>query len=113
MTQPILKVEAAGKNYDGTWVLRDVDFEARAREVHGLVGENGAGKSTLSKAIAGALRLSSGAIRLDGVVRDFHAPIDALRQGIAIVYQETSLVPTLTVAQNVHLGRERRFFSQR
>lgn len=108
---PVLSVEGAGKSYDGTWVLKDVDFVVHAGEVHALVGENGAGKSTLSKAIAGAIRLSAGTISLDGEPQNFKAPADALRRGIAIVYQETSLVPSLTVAQNVHLGREAAFFT--
>lgn len=110
---PVLAVEGAGKSYDGTWVLQDVDFVVHAGEIHALVGENGAGKSTLSKAIAGAIRLSAGTIRIDGEIQNFRAPADALRRGIAIVYQETSLVPTLTVAQNVHLGLEAPFFTQR
>lgn len=110
---PVLSVEGAGKSYDGSWAIQDVDFAVRAGEIHALVGENGAGKSTLSKAIAGSIALTAGRILVDGIAQNFKAPFDALKQGIAIVYQETSLVPMLTVAQNVHLGMERSFFTRR
>ena len=76
-------------------------------EIHGLVGENGAGKSTLCKALAGAISLSSGEILLDGQKQTFATPADALKSGIVMVYQETSLIPTMTVAQNIILGREK------
>ena len=75
--------------------------------MHALVGENGAGKSTLCKAIAGAIRLTSGIYCVDGKPVDFHSPRDALAAGICMVYQETSLVPTMTAAQNIELGNER------
>ncbi|MDN5873624.1 MAG: ATP-binding cassette domain-containing protein, partial [Sinobacteraceae bacterium] len=104
---PRLQVISASKFYAGTAAIRDIDFSVLAGEVHALVGENGAGKSTLCKAIAGAVQLSSGEIRLDGELCDFRSPADALKRGIAMVYQEDSLVPTMTVAQNVQLGREK------
>jgi ABC-type sugar transport system ATPase subunit len=110
---PILAVEGAGKSYDGSWAIKDVDFAVHPGEIHALVGENGAGKSTLSKAIAGSIPLTAGRIFVDGRPQQFKAPFDALRQGIAIVYQETSLVPTLTVAQNVQLGMEKSLFTKR
>jgi len=84
-----------------------VDFDIYSGEVHALVGENGAGKSTLCKAIAGAVELTSGEILLDGESCRFKSPADALQRGIVMVYQEDSLVPTMTVAQNVQLGREK------
>ncbi|TAL68504.1 MAG: sugar ABC transporter ATP-binding protein [Burkholderiaceae bacterium] len=102
-----LQVTGATKLYGGTPAIQGVDFTVRAGEVHAIVGENGAGKSTLTKAIAGAVQLTSGEIRLDGEVCRFKSPADALRRGIVMVYQEDSLVPTMTVAQNVHLGREK------
>ncbi|HBY28066.1 MAG TPA: sugar ABC transporter ATP-binding protein, partial [Bradyrhizobium sp.] len=76
-------------------------------EVHALVGENGAGKSTLCKAIAGAINLTSGDYLLDGKPANFEQPRDALDAGICMVYQETSLVPTMTAAQNIELGNEK------
>ena len=75
--------------------------------MHALVGENGAGKSTLCKAIAGAIKLTSGEYYVDGKPADFERPRDALAAGICMVYQETSLVPTMTAAQNIELGNEK------
>ena len=103
---PKLVVRRATKLYEGSPAIQDVDFDLYAGEVHALVGENGAGKSTLCKAVAGAVRLTSGEVLLDGKPCHFQSPSDALRRGIAMVYQEDSLVPTMTVAQNVQLGRE-------
>lgn len=104
---PKLQLRQATKLYEGSAAIEGVDFDLYAGEVHALVGENGAGKSTLCKAIAGAIQLSSGEIRLDGELCEFKSPADALKRGIAMVYQEDSLVPTMTVAQNVQLGREK------
>lgn len=105
--QSHLQVIGASKFYGGIAAIQDIDFDVRSGEVHALVGENGAGKSTLTKAIAGAVELSTGEIRLDGKVCDFRSPADALKRGIAMVYQEDSLIPTMTAAQNVQLGREK------
>ena len=104
---PKLVVRRATKLYEGSPAIQDVDFDLCAGEVHALVGENGAGKSTLCKAVSGAVRLTSGEVLLDGKPCHFQSPADALRRGIAMVYQEDSLVPTMTVAQNVQLGQER------
>ncbi|TDU31056.1 monosaccharide ABC transporter ATP-binding protein (CUT2 family) [Panacagrimonas perspica] len=103
----ILRVENGSKMYAGVHALQDVGFDVRAGEIHALVGENGAGKSTLCKSIAGAIRLSSGRMSVDGQSVNFQRPGDALRAGVCMVYQETSLVPSMTVAQNLELGRER------
>ncbi|GGC48143.1 sugar ABC transporter ATP-binding protein [Chelatococcus reniformis] len=103
---PVLSVTRASKIYGGVHAIEDVDFDVHAGEVHALVGENGAGKSTLCKAIAGAIQLTSGEIALDGAPAHFERPADALAAGINMVYQETSLVPTMTVAQNLELGNE-------
>ena len=103
----ILQVENGSKVYAGVHALQDVSFDVRAGEIHALVGENGAGKSTLCKSIAGAIRLSSGTMRVDGAPANFQRPGDALRAGVCMVYQETSLVPSMTVAQNLELGREK------
>ncbi len=102
----VLEVNNAVKTYGQTQALRGASIQVRAGEVHGLVGANGAGKSTLVKAISGALKLDSGSIRLG----DFSGPSittrEAHEQGLAAIYQEPSLVPTLGLAENVMLGRE-------
>jgi ABC-type sugar transport system ATPase subunit len=105
--EPVLKVVNGCKIYGGVHAIEDVNFELYAGEVHALVGENGAGKSTLCKAIAGAIRLSSGDYFVRGKRVEFECPRDALAAGICMVYQETSLVPTMTAAQNVELGNEK------
>lgn len=103
---PVLAVRNGAKIYGGVHAIDDVSFDLYPGEVHALVGENGAGKSTLCKAIAGAIQLSSGEILIDGAPVKFMRPGDALQAGITMVYQETSLVPTMTVAQNLELGNE-------
>ncbi|MDR3490135.1 MAG: sugar ABC transporter ATP-binding protein [Bradyrhizobium sp.] len=103
---PIFEVRRGTKDYGGIRAINEVDITLRAGEIHALVGENGAGKSTLAKAIAGAITLSSGSLLLDGKEVNFRAPSEALQCGIVMVYQETSLVPTMTVAQNLQLGCE-------
>jgi len=103
---PILEITGATKLYEGTAAIRNVDFRIAPGEVHALVGENGAGKSTLCKVICGAVELTSGELVYNGRPYRFRSPQDALNLGIAMVYQETSLVPTMTAAQNIHLGRE-------
>jgi len=103
----MLRVVQGTKVYGGAQAINSVDFDIGQGEIHGLVGENGAGKSTLCKALAGAISLSSGDILLDGQKQTFATPADALKAGIVMVYQETSLIPTMTVAQNIILGREK------
>ncbi|MCZ8546516.1 sugar ABC transporter ATP-binding protein [Mesorhizobium qingshengii] len=105
--EPMLRVVKGTKVYGGARAITDVDFDIGRGEIHGLVGENGAGKSTLCKALAGAITLSSGEILLDEQRQVFATPADALKAGIVMVYQETSLIPTMTVAQNIILGREK------
>ncbi|OXM72611.1 sugar ABC transporter ATP-binding protein [Amycolatopsis thermalba] len=95
------------KTYRGVHAISEVDFDLRAGEVHALVGENGAGKSTLCKILAGAVQHSSGVVRIGGEEVSFRRPHEALDHGIAMVYQETSLVPTMTAAQNIELGHEK------
>ncbi|HEY1721621.1 MAG TPA: sugar ABC transporter ATP-binding protein [Magnetospirillaceae bacterium] len=111
--KPIIRLEGATKRYGGIAALDKVDFELRPGEIHALVGENGAGKSTLCKLIAGVIAPSEGSLSIDGQMVELTAPKDATRYGISMVYQETSLVPQLTVAQNMVLGRERAFNSVR
>jgi simple sugar transport system ATP-binding protein len=110
---PIVSLEAITKRYAGIAALQSADFDLFAGEVHALVGENGAGKSTLCKLIAGVITPSEGRLVIDGRTVQLTAPKDAARYGISMVYQETSLVPQLTVAQNMVLGRERAFNSVR
>lgn len=103
-----LEVRDIEKRYSGVPVLMGVSVVVRPGEVVGLVGHNGAGKSTLLRIIAGAIRPESGEIVVDGVPRSFASPADAHAAGIATVYQELSLLPNLTVMQNVFLGTELR-----
>ncbi|HEV7416521.1 sugar ABC transporter ATP-binding protein [Tianweitania sediminis] len=112
-TQPVIQLENATKTYGGIAALAGATFDLLPGEIHALVGENGAGKSTLCKLIAGVITPSEGHLRVDGEVVAFAAPKDASRRGISMVYQETSLVPQLTVAQNIVLGREAAFNSVR
>ncbi len=107
---PLLDVRGATVRYGPEFALREVDFRVRAGEVHSLMGENGAGKSTLIKAITGALHLDAGEITIDGTVVRFDTPAQAQAAGISTVYQEIELLPNLTVAENVCLGREPRRF---
>ncbi|WP_322864955.1 sugar ABC transporter ATP-binding protein [Aquicoccus sp. G2-2] len=104
---PILKIIAGTKTYGGVHAIENVDFDVRAGEIHALLGENGAGKSTLCKAISGAIQLTAGEYVLGGETVSFGSPGDALNAGVAMVYQETSLVPSMTVAQNLELGMEK------
>ncbi len=104
---PILELKQATKVYSGVPVIDAVDFSLMPGEVHALVGENGAGKSTLTKVMAGVVILSSGGRRIEGRVGSPRRPLDALKMGVAMVFQETSLVPTMTVSQNLYLGHEK------
>ncbi len=101
-----LRLEGISKSFGGVAALRDVDFELRAGQVHGLVGENGAGKSTLMKIIAGVHTDYQGRMFVDGRQVHFHSARDALDAGIGMVHQELSVVPDLTVAENVYLGKQ-------
>jgi ribose transport system ATP-binding protein len=94
------------KAFNGVKVLDAVDFDVRRGEVHALVGGNGAGKSTLMKTLLGVHPPDGGSIEIDGRPTHFHSPVDARLAGVAMIFQEFSLVPTLTVAQNVFLTRE-------
>jgi ABC-type sugar transport system ATPase subunit len=107
--EPLLRIIDGCKIYGGVHAIENVSFDLFPGEVHALVGENGAGKSTLCKAIAGAIQLTSGEFYVDGKPARFESPRDALSAGICMVYQETSLVPTMTAAQNIELGNEKLF----
>ncbi|MFF0147360.1 monosaccharide ABC transporter ATP-binding protein (CUT2 family) [Amycolatopsis sulphurea] len=105
---PVLEVAGVTKRFPGTVALDDVSFTLRRGEVHALVGENGAGKSTLIKVLTGVYRPDEGQVRHFGEPVDFRRPIDAQRAGISTIYQEVNLVPLMSVASNVFLGREPR-----
>jgi simple sugar transport system ATP-binding protein len=105
----LLEMRGVGKDYRGVAALKDIDFDLRRGEVHAILGENGAGKSTLVKILSGAVMPTRGEIRMLGQRIQIASPALARRYGIAMVYQETSLVPTMTVAQNLYLGDEKFF----
>lgn len=102
----LLQTRALTRTFPGVVALDRVDFAADGGEVHAICGANGAGKSTLMNVLSGTIRPTSGAIELDGRPVRFAAPADAAEAGIAIVYQELSAIPELTVADNIYLGRE-------
>ncbi len=106
----LLRLSGVRKEFPGVLALDGIDLEIARGEVHGLLGENGAGKSTLVKVIAGIYARDAGSMLFDGAPRDFSSPGEASRAGIAVIHQETSLIPTLTVQQNVFLGVEPRGF---
>jgi ribose transport system ATP-binding protein len=103
---PRLELAGVSKSFGGVEALRDVSFTLRAGEVHGLVGENGAGKSTMMKIIAGVHTQYGGTYLLDGREVHFRSARDALAAGIAMVHQELSIEPDLTIAENVFLGKQ-------
>lgn len=107
MTDTVLSLSKATKLYAGVPAIDGVDFELRRGEIHALVGENGAGKSTLTKVMAGVVTLTSGRMMVDGADIAPQTPLEARHLGIAMVFQENSLVPTMTVAQNLFLGQEK------
>ena len=104
-----LEMRQATKKYAGVPAIDGVDFALRRGEIHSIVGENGAGKSTLTKVMAGVVQLTSGQMFIDGREIAPQTPNEALQLGVAMVFQETSLVPTMTVAQNLFLGQEKFF----
>lgn len=108
MSAPVLSVRGVGKSFFGVSVLRDIDLDVQPGRVHGLVGENGAGKSTLMKILAGVYTADAGEVALEGRPVHFGHPVQAMRAGVATVFQEFNLLPERTVAENVYLGREPR-----
>ncbi len=105
---PLLVMRQIRKSFAGVQALLGVDFEVRAGEVHGLVGENGAGKSTLMRILSGAVQADGGETLLDGISVRFPTPQSAQAAGVAMIHQELSLVPSTSVAANVLLGHEPR-----
>ena len=101
-----LRMEGMSKAFPGVQALKDVTFEVARGEIHALVGENGAGKSTLMKILTGALDRDEGQIVLRGQPVEINTPSDAQALGISMIHQELSLIPYLTVGQNIYLGQE-------
>ena len=107
MMQPVIEMRNVTKSYRGVPAVKNVDFTLAKGETHALLGENGAGKSTLTKLIAGVVEASSGEMKHLGRAVSYASPFEALSNGIAMVFQEASLVPSMTVAQNIYLGEEK------
>jgi simple sugar transport system ATP-binding protein len=105
----LIELQQITKAYRGVAALKNVDFVLEKGEIHALLGENGAGKSTLTKIIAGVTTATLGTMLIDGNPVSFSNPAEALAAGVAMVFQETSLVPSMSVAQNVFLGDEKMF----
>src|SRR6185369_14523063 len=105
---PILEMRQISKRFPGIVALDQVDFAVQRGEIHALIGQNGAGKSTLMKILAGVYPVDAGdgLILIEGKPVHFSHPRDALDMGIGIVYQDLSLVPKLSAADNIFLGRE-------
>jgi ABC-type sugar transport system ATPase subunit len=108
MTAPLIAMEGVTKHFGGVQALRGVDFELRAGEIHALLGENGAGKSTLMAILSGVHAPDTGVLKIDGAPVRLASPRDAQAAGIATIFQELDLVPSLDVAANLFLGRELR-----
>ncbi|WP_369214339.1 sugar ABC transporter ATP-binding protein [Streptomyces flavofungini] len=104
----MLSVSGLSKSFPGVRALDDVDFTARAGEVHALIGENGAGKSTLIKVLTGVYRPDAGEVTYADAPAHFATPLEAQHAGISTIYQEVNLVPLMSVARNLLLGREPR-----
>jgi ABC-type sugar transport system ATPase subunit len=102
----ILELRRITKDFPGVRAVNQVDFDLRYGEVHGLIGENGAGKSTLINILGGVLQPDAGEIVLEGAPIQFAGPADAACKGIAVVFQELSLVPTLSLAENIFFNRQ-------
>ena len=105
--ESLLTMRRIDKRFPGVLALNGVDFTLRKGEIHALMGENGAGKSTLIKVLTGVYQMDGGEIRVEGEKVSIHSPQDAQNAGISTVYQEITLCPNLTVAENMFIGRSR------
>jgi rhamnose transport system ATP-binding protein len=103
---PVVSLRAVGKSFGAVQALRDVHLDLIAGEAHALVGENGAGKSTLAKILAGVHAPDTGTMSIDGVPVTFAGPAAARAAGIAVIHQEPTLFPDLSVAENIFMGRQ-------
>jgi ribose transport system ATP-binding protein len=100
---PLFRMQGISKRYGGVVALDDARLECRRGRIHAVLGENGAGKSTLIKIMSGVVRPDSGTMEIEGVISSFRNPAEATKAGIACIYQELSLVPDLTVADNISI----------
>jgi simple sugar transport system ATP-binding protein len=106
MSAPLISVRNLHKWYSNVHALKGVNLDVRPGEVCGLVGDNGAGKSTLIKILAGVHRPDRGEIRIDGRSVEITSPRAAMKLGIETIYQDNSMVPTMSIARNLFIGRE-------
>ena len=107
MAENVLVMRGICKSFGGVPVLKNVDFTLQKGMIHALVGGNGAGKSTLMKIMSGVYSCDSGSITVNSVTKHITSPNVAREMGIKMIFQELSLVPTLTVAENIFLMRRR------
>src|SRR5438874_2294864 len=108
-TAPLVELRRVSKHFGGVQALRDVTLAIRRGEVHAVLGQNGAGKSTLIKVLAGAVQPDAGEIWKDAKPLSIGSPADAMRAGVTVVHQELTLLPDLTVWENVGAGAMVRF----
>ena len=108
IAQPVLEARGVTKRFAGVTALSGIDFAVRPGESHALMGENGAGKSTLIKVLTGVHQPDDGELVWEGSPVKFARPLDAQRRGVSTIYQEVNLIPLMSVAQNIYLGREPR-----
>ncbi|RDU22238.1 sugar ABC transporter ATP-binding protein [Anaerosacchariphilus polymeriproducens] len=106
MVDTILKMEGIHKQFSGVYALKDIHFELKKGEIHALLGENGAGKSTLIKILGGIYKADAGKIYISGKEHQMTGVTDSQEQGISVIHQELCLVPEMSVAENMYLGRE-------
>lgn len=106
MTEQLIRMRGVNKFYGAVQALHDVNLDVGNREVVGLLGDNGAGKSTLIKVLSGAVPMSSGEIHVKGRKVAIRSTTDAIAAGIETIYQDSALVPQLSIARNLFLGRE-------
>ena len=108
MTTPLLHMQTITKDFPGVRALDDVSFEVKRGEIHALCGENGAGKSTLIKILGGVYPSGTyeGQLHINGIEQQFHSVREAEHAGIAVIHQELALIPEMTVAENIYLGKE-------
>ena len=104
-TTPILELQDVSKSYGAVRASRNVSIALRSGEVRALAGENGAGKSTIVRMLAGVQRPDEGHVLVDGEAKSFGGPADAREAGVAVIYQEPTLFPDLSIAENVMMGR--------
>lgn len=105
----LIEMTGITKAFDGNVVLKDVEFSLQKGEIHALMGENGAGKSTMMKILTGIYPRDAGEVRVRGELVDYKGPKESEQAGIAVIHQELNILPHLTVAENLFLGKEKTF----